>query len=139
MASDRTDSLIRQIFESAFNRGELDIVDDLVAADGVTHTARRRIPGSRMEIKRLIAALRAAFPDLHCTIENEMSEGDKQAAYWIMHGTHLGSYLGNRPTKRSINVQGSFFARIADGRMVEIWILFEELHLLRQLGLVPPL
>jgi predicted ester cyclase len=56
-----------------------------------------------------------------------------------MRGTHLGSYLGIRPTSRSIEVKGFFFARIADGQIIENWILFEELRILQQLGLVPPL
>jgi hypothetical protein len=81
MAIDRSNSLIRQIFESAFNQGKLTIVDEIVAADGVTHTVSWGFPGSRMEIKQLIATFRTAFPDLHCSVEDEIREGDKQAAH----------------------------------------------------------
>jgi predicted ester cyclase len=32
----------------------------------------------------MIANLRAAFPDLYCTVEDEIREGDKLAAHWTI-------------------------------------------------------
>lgn len=132
-------SLISLIFEQAFNQGDLDVVDYLVAADAATHLTNWGVPASRLGLKQMIANLRSAFPDLHCTVEDEISEGDKLAARWTMRGTHLGSYLGNRPTQRSIAVRAFFFARIEDSWIVENWVMIEELRILQQLGLVPPL
>jgi predicted ester cyclase len=135
----RPNSLISKIFNSAFNQGKLSIVDELVAPYAVTHTGRWGATSSRTEIKKLIATFRTAFPDIHCSIEGGIKEDDKQATCWTMRGTHLGLYFGNRPTQRSIAVRGFFFARIEDSWIVENWILIEELRILQQLGIVPPL
>jgi steroid delta-isomerase-like uncharacterized protein len=131
-------SLVQRIFDQAVNHGDLTIVDELVAADCVTHTLSWGMPGSRTGLKQLIATFRTAFPDLSCTVEDEIREGDKFAAHWTMRGTHKGSFLGNPSTGRSIVVQGIIFARTADGRIVEDWILVDQLGVLQQLGLVPP-
>jgi steroid delta-isomerase-like uncharacterized protein len=133
-----TPSLVQRIFDQAFSQGDLAVVDELVAADGLTHALSWATPGSRIGLKRLIAAFRAAFPDLHCTVEDEIREGDKFAAHWTMRGTHKGSFLGNPPTGRSIVVQGIIFARTAEGRIVEDWILVDQMGMLQQLGIVPP-
>lgn len=131
-------SLVRRIFDLVFNQGDLAIVDELLAPGSITHIPAWGMPNNRMGLKQLIASFRAAFPDLHCTIEDEIHEGDRLAAHWTMHGTHQGQFLGNPPTGRPVEVQGIIFARTAGGRIVEDWILIDQLGMLQQLGIVPP-
>jgi steroid delta-isomerase-like uncharacterized protein len=131
-------SLIQRIFDQAFNQGDLAVVDELVAVGGVSRTTSWGMPAGRMGLKQWIAALRLAFPDLHCTVEDEICEQDKVAAHWTMYGTHWGPFLGNPPTGRPITVQGIIFARIANGQIVENWTLVDQMSMLQQLGIVPP-
>lgn len=131
-------SLVRKIFSQAFNQGDLDIVDELVAADAATHMSSWGLPASRLGFKQMIANLRAAFPDLHCTIEDEIVEEDKLAAHWTMRGTHRGAFFGNPPTGRLVEAQGIIFARIESGWIVEDWILVDQIGILQQIGVVPP-
>jgi steroid delta-isomerase-like uncharacterized protein len=138
MPIDRPDSLIRRIFEEAFNQGNLAVVDELLSLDHLTHNTFGGAPNGPQGLKWLIAMFRTAFPDLKCTIEDEIREGDKFSAHWTMRGTHKGSFLGNPPTGRPVTVQGIIFARAENGRMVEDWILTDQLGILQQLGLVPP-
>ena len=131
-------TLVHRIFDEAFNQGQLTIVDELVSVDVTTHLASWGVPASRLGLKQLIANLRAAFPDLRCTVEDEIGEGDKVAARWTMRGTQKGFYLGNLPTGRPVVVQGFIFARTTHGQIVEHWILIDQMSLLQQLGIVPP-
>jgi len=138
MSANRTDSLIHRMFEHAFNQGIFAVVDELVAPNGVTHTSTWGMRHNREGLKQLIAMFRSAFPDLHCTLEDEINEGDKVAAHWTMRGTHTGLFLGNRPTGRSIVVQGMIFARTKNGQIVEEWTLVDQIVMLQQLGIIPP-
>lgn len=131
-------SLVRRIIELAFNQGDLAIVDELLAPESVTHMPAWGIPASRMGLKLFVAALRTAFPDLHCTMEDEIFEAGRLAAHWTMRGKHDGPFLGNQPTGRPVEVQVTIFARIENGRIVEDWILVDQMSLLQQLGIVPP-
>jgi steroid delta-isomerase-like uncharacterized protein len=131
-------SLVRRIFDQAFNQGDLAIVDELVAVDGVTLSLLWGLPTGRQGLKQLVIIFRTAFPDLHCTVEDEINEGHKSAAHWTMRGTHQGRFLGNPPTGRPIVVQGIIFARIENDRIVEDWILVDQMGMLQQLGIVPP-
>lgn len=130
-------SLVHRIFDQAFNQGKLDVVDDLVAADAAVHLTSWGTLSSRLGLKQMIANLRSAFPDLHCTIEDEIREVDKIAAHWTMRGIHNGMYFGNLPTGKPIDVQGIIFVRTENGRIVENWMLIDQIGLLQQLGIIP--
>jgi hypothetical protein len=54
-------------------------------------------------------------------------------------GTNLGSFLGAPPTGRVVTYTGFDLNRIEGGRIVESWVNYDALGLLRQLGLLPPL
>jgi steroid delta-isomerase-like uncharacterized protein len=138
MSIARTDSLIRRMLDNAFNLGTFAVVDDVVASNGITHTPMWGIPQNREGLKQLIAMFRSAFPDLHCTLEDEITEGDKVAAHWTMRGTHRGLFLGTPPTSRSIEFEGMMFARTENGQIAEGWTMIDQMGMLQQLGLVPP-
>ena len=131
-------SIIQRIFDKAFNEGNLAVVDELLSPDHLAHNAFGGAPNGPQGLKWLIVMFRTAFPDLKCNVEDEIREGDKFAARWTMRGTHKGSFLGNPPTGRPVVVQGIIFARTENGRIVEDWLLIDQLGILQQLGLVPP-
>ena len=134
----QSQSILHRIFDEAFNQGNLAIVDELVAPDGISHHLSWGMPPNRMGLKQLIVMFRTAFPDLHCTVEDEIIQGDKVAAHWTMRGTHKGPFLGNPPTSKSITVQGLIYTRIENSQVIEIWIMVDQMGVLQQLGLVPP-
>ena len=134
-----TPSIIQLIFDKAFNEGDLTIIDEFLSPDHLAHSTFGGAPNGPQGFKWLVVQFRSAFPDLRCTIEDEIKVGEKAAAHFTMRGTHKGSFLGNLPTGRTVLVRGIIFARIENGQMVEDWTLIDQLGILQQLGLVPPL
>jgi len=110
----------------------------LLSLNHIAHNTFGGGPLGPQGLKYLIAMFRNAFPDLHCTFEDEIRQGDKLAAHWTMRGTHKGLFLGNPPTGRKVEAQGIIFARTYNGRIVENWTLFDQMGILQQLGIVPP-
>jgi steroid delta-isomerase-like uncharacterized protein len=131
-------SVLQRIFDKAFNQGDLAAIDELVAPDGISHQLSWGMPANRLGFKQWIAMLRTAFPDLQCSIEDEIIQGDKIAAHWTMRGTHQGLFLGNSPTNKPILVQGLIYARIENNQIIENWTMIDQMGVLQQLGLVPP-
>jgi steroid delta-isomerase-like uncharacterized protein len=130
-------SLINRILSEAFNQGNLGVVDELLSPDHFTHTVFGGAPHGPAGLKWLVAMFRTGFPDLHCTVEDEISEGDKFAAHWSMRGTHKGLFMGNPPTGMQVQVQGMIFAQFKGGKILEYWMLIDQLGLLQQLGFIP--
>ncbi len=131
-------SVLQGIFDKAFNQGNFAAIDELVAPQGISHHLSWGIPANRMGLKQMIAMLRTAFPDLQCTIEDEINQDDKAAAHWTMRGTHKGLFLGNSPTNKPILVQGLIYARIENNQIIENWTMIDQMGVLQQLGLIPP-
>ena len=138
MPTDRPDSIIRRIIDTAFNQGNFPAVEELLAPESITHIPAWGMPNTRLGLKQLIAGFRTAFPDLHCTIEDEIYVADKVAAHWTLRGTHQGLFFGNQPTGRPVLVQGIIFARIENDQIAENWTLIDQIGMLQQLGIVPP-
>jgi steroid delta-isomerase-like uncharacterized protein len=137
MSSTQSHSPIYKIFDEAFNQGNLEVVDELLSFDHLAHNALGRIPNGPGGLKWLVATFRTAFPDLRCTLEDEIRQGEKLAAHWTIRGTHTGLFMGNPPTGRQFEVQGIIFACTENGRIVEDWTMIDQMGILQQLGIIP--
>jgi hypothetical protein len=102
MPADQPDSLIRGLIDIAFNLGNFSAIEELFAPESITHIPAWGMPNNRLGLKQLIAGFRTAFPDLHCTVEDEIYTEDKVAAHWTLRGTHQGLFFGNQPTGRPV-------------------------------------
>ena len=80
---------------------------------------------------------KAAFPDMHLHIEDEIAEGDKITIRFTGHGTHRGELMGIPATGKEVNFAGISIARIAGGKIMERWEEFDMMGMMVQLGVVP--
>jgi steroid delta-isomerase-like uncharacterized protein len=134
--SEHNKTLVRRVIEEIYNRGNLAAADELAASDLVVHLTSQEICG-REGAKQYVAALRAAFPDLRMTIEDQIAEGDRVVTRWTARGTHMGEFQGILPTGKQARVAGIDIDRIADGKTVECWSHMDELGMMQQLGVIP--
>ena len=84
-----------------------------------------------------MAAFTAGFPDSRISVDACIAEGDTVVTRWTLTGTHQGLFQGIPPTGRAVKFTGIEFNRVADGRFVEHWAMFDNIALLRQLGVMP--
>jgi steroid delta-isomerase-like uncharacterized protein len=136
--SEENKAIVRQQEEELFTQGNLDAADEVYAPDYVSHD-----PSNSEEVRGLEAAKRAAsdyrqaFPDLRVTVEDLIAEGDRVAARLRFRGTHLGELDGIAPTGRRVDCTGIVISRIEEGKIAEDWANFDDLGMMRQLGLIP--
>jgi len=135
--SEQNKAIARRVFEEVWDRGNLAIADELVAADLVDHSAPPGMPAGREGFKQLVMMYRTAFPDVVMMVEDQVAEGDRVVTRWSGHGTHRGELMGIPPTGRQARVTGIGIDRIAGGKIVESWSNFDQFGMLQQLGVVP--
>lgn len=128
----RNENLVRRLLEEGFNRGNLSVVDELVAVDQKEH--QRDHSDGREGVKEVIRSLREAFPDFAFTIEELIGVEDKVWVRLTARGTNLGSFMGRPPTGRKISVDAIDIVRFRDGMMIEHWGVPDELGVAIQLG-----
>jgi steroid delta-isomerase-like uncharacterized protein len=130
--------LVRRLYEEAFNEGDLDLVDELVAPDVVTHNPIiLDAPTGPDSIRGGLEMIRKAFPDFHVEVEDLIAEGDRVAALLTMSGTNEGDYRRGGATGKRGTMRAFFIWRIADGKLAESWGLADRFGFLQELGIVP--
>jgi steroid delta-isomerase-like uncharacterized protein len=137
---ERNKELVRRVNEEVWNKGNLEIIDEVYSADIVRHF----LPdGSEIQgldkLRDRILDHRKAFPDWTEKIELIVAEGDFVAIHFTSTGTNKGSFLGNPATGKQIHTNDMSIYRIVDGKIVEQWLLPNLLGLEQQLGLISQL
>jgi steroid delta-isomerase-like uncharacterized protein len=127
---------VRRWFEEVWNKGRADVIDEMFAADGVAHGLAEDGGDMRgpKDFKLFHAQFRGAFPDMHITIEDLISDGDRTAARYSGTATHRGGHLGVDATNRQIHFTGMTFARWRNGQIVEGWNNVDIAGIRQQIG-----
>ena len=130
-------ALARRFLEEGWDKGNLKVLDEVLAANFVDHNPPPGLAGDREGEKQAITLWRAAFPDLKSTIEDLIVEGDRVAGRVTVRGTHKGEFMGISPTGRQVTIEGMFIGRAAAGKIAETWSQFDATGLMQQLGAMP--
>ena len=134
MSDEHNQDVLRQVIEEGFNKGNYDALDPLYAVDYREH--QFGMSPTLEGFKRDIRYLRAAFPDLHLTIEDMVADGDKVWIRMTAHGTNQGSMFGP-PTGKAMTITVFDACRFEDGKIVEHWGVPDRFAQMAQLGLLP--
>jgi steroid delta-isomerase-like uncharacterized protein len=136
--SEKNKMVERTLIEEVWNRSNFALIDQLVSPDFRGHSSSPESETRGTEgYREYYRALRAAFPNMQFTIEDQVAEGDKVVTRWTARGTHQGDYAGIPATGRSGVIARVTTDRIVDGKTVECWTSLDELGLLQQLGVIP--
>ena len=120
------------------DRGNLAVVDELIADDYVDHNpALPNLPAGREGVRQYVRILKAAFPDANHTIEDVIAEGDKVMTRVTARGTFLGECIGYQPNGNVIEISGIAVHRIENGRLAEHWAHADIAGFMHQIGATP--
>ena len=120
------------------NAGDIAGFGELVAADFIEHEELPGLEPTKEGVLALFTGYRAAFPDLHMTAEDVISDGDRTVARVTTTGTHTGDWMGMPASGKRIEVRLIDIMRFDDtGRICEHWGVMDMLSMLQQLGAAP--
>ena len=133
--SETNKALVKRTWEEVVNQGNLDAAKEFFSENYVYHSSIGSVfNGIEEGVIVTVSSLRKAFPDLHCTVEDLIAEGDKVAYRWSATGTHTAEYVGVAPTKQLVHMTGIYISRIENGKVAEDWSCGDDLGILQQLG-----
>jgi steroid delta-isomerase-like uncharacterized protein len=128
---------VRQFIDEVLNRGDVDGAGRFVWEDVVEQVP---FPGQGPGLPGLqdvLRGMRAAFPDLHWSVEEQLADGDRVLTRFVWTGTHRGPFLGVPASGRRVSVWGMVIDRLVEGRIKDTRILMDTLGLMAQLGAAP--
>ena len=132
-------AIARREIEEMWNQGQLDVIDEIFAADFVFHVLGSPDIQGTEGYKQFVTMYRTAFPDLQFTIKDQIAEEDKVVIRWSTTGTHKGELMGIPPTGLTAPTPGITIGRYTGGKCVESWAIWDALGMLQQLGVIPPM
>jgi predicted ester cyclase len=136
VSTENSKAIIDRLSE-ALRAQDLETLDELLAPEYVNHSLGLEGPEG---YKQYCTMLFQAFPDYDETVADMIAEGDKIAVRSAWSGTHRGEFAGIAPTGNRVTDSAAFnIYRIAGGKIVEEWDLYDSLGFFQQLGIIPPI
>jgi steroid delta-isomerase-like uncharacterized protein len=135
--SDEPKAVVRRFVQNVQNDGNIEAASEFIAEDVIDHSLPPEMPPGLEGAKRMFEMLRQAFPDHDAVVHEMVAEGDLVATRKSFTGTHLGDFMGIRPTGRKVTMEVIDFVRVRDRKIVEHWNIVDQLGLMRQLGAMP--
>ncbi len=136
-STDVNKAIVRRFYEE-IDKGNIDILDELVAEDYADHNPPP-FPGlaaGREGLKQSFRMFQKATPGHHY-IEEQIAEGDKVVTRLTSYGKHEGDLPGAPKTGNDMKMTSITIHRIAKGQLVEKWAEKDVMGFLQQIGVMP--
>ncbi len=114
----------RRALEDVCSGRNLEGIPDVYHPEFVDHVNALEYRGHE-GARRSVALYLELFPDLRFVVDEQITEGDRVASRWTLHGTHRG---------RSVTLRGIVISRFEDGKIIEDWAASDTMEIPRQLG-----
>ncbi|CAL9643276.1 ester cyclase [Streptomyces sp. enrichment culture] len=128
--------VVRRFFDEVINAKNLDLADDLCTDGYREHDpALSTYDVDLAQAKRENGEILEAFGP-RITVASMIAEGDLVSCRLTYEGRHTGAYQGIEPTGRNVAGTGHATFRCEGGRIAESWWNWDDLGLLRQMGVL---
>jgi len=141
MSTEEQKAKVRRAIDEAFNKGNLNAMDEIVGSDIVFHQPPMPDVKGLEAYKGIIANIRKIFSDFRFTIDEFIREGDMWAMRYNVQGTHTGqsARLPIPPTGKKVAITGMAMIGTENDKSVKEWDYVDMLGLMQQLGVAPPM
>jgi predicted ester cyclase len=136
-SADVNKAIVRRFYEE-IDKGNIDILDELVAEDYADHNPPP-FPGlaaGREGMKQAFRLFQHATPGHHL-IEDQIAEGDKVVTRLTSYGKHEGDLPGAPKTGNDMKMTSITIHRLVNGQLVEKWAEKDVMGFLQQIGMMP--
>ena len=125
-----------EAFSNGGNSGEL---NNYISSDFKLHTLHLNAqPVGETQPKNMEEASKQgtdAFSPSHKTIDDIFSDGDRVVVRWTVVATHSGMFMDLPATNKEVKYSGIDIYRIAEGKIAELWYVWDRLGLYQELGI----
>jgi predicted ester cyclase len=128
------EALVRRFYKDVYVDWNLALVNEVVSPAFTSHDWPEGGPTGPQAFLDYYAAIRAAVPDARYEVDDLIAQGDRVVVRWRLRGTHVGEFRGIAPTGRAITLKGIAIYRVADGKLMERWVVSDLHNLLEEIG-----
>jgi len=135
-ATTESERLVTEYVE-AWNEQDYSAIPELVSESVVVYnpTAPSGVVHGRDELEAFMRGVVAGFPDFDLTILDLLADEDRVMYEAELTMTHEGEFEGIPPTGREVEIREMANCHVADGRIQEYRVYFNQQAVFEQLGL----
>lgn len=130
-------ALMDKLFYEGFPGGNMEVIDEVFHKDFILN--HPSLPPGIEGVKTIVRMNNNAFEDWHFTVHDLICDGNKVVARYTASGTHVNPFMGEKPTGKTIKLNGISIIEISDNQIIRDWYAPDELNFYIQIGLIPPL
>ena len=136
-AGEDNESTVRAALQNIWNARMLGDSNLLYAENARLHASARDDYDGAEKIARFFMEILGSIPDAKISVDytcsNSMLDGEYVAARWVIAGTHSGAALWGEPTGAPLLILAESQYRFDNGKVMEEWLVFDELAVLTQI------
>jgi len=125
-------ALVAKFYSDVFVNWDRALVDELLSKDFRSHDWPADARTGPDGFWDFYDGVLAAFPDTHYVVDDLIAEGDRVVVHWRLLATQQGEFYGMPPTAAPISLQGIAIYRVANGKLMERWVVYDLHGLIQQ-------
>lgn len=129
----RNKDTVARFFEGT-HTGRLEVIDETVAEDIVTHGFPGGDPTSRETYKGWFRGFAESFSNMSSEVLATVADPHRVVLHWRVSVDHTGPFAGVRATGRRVTFDGVAIYRMRAGLIAETWLFPDMPSLLAQIG-----
>ena len=126
--------LLRRFYKEVYVNWNMAFADDVLSPQFISHDWPEDGPTGPKAFRKYYSAIRSAVADARYEVDDVIGEGDKVVVRWRLLGAHKGAFRGIAPTGRPITLKGIAIYRVANGKLMERWVVSDLYGALEESG-----
>jgi predicted ester cyclase len=111
--------IVKRYIENILNTGNAEDLSSFISPHYTEVFNNKKYHLGIKGVQKKIAGIREIYPDLKLSIDMQITEGEWVVTSYKIIGTQLGSWMGIRPTGKTVEVRGVNIDRVVDNKIAE--------------------
>jgi predicted ester cyclase len=132
-------NLVKEYIEVVSNQGKADQTSRYLSPHFQTHSLHENPQPvgatAPKDMTEAVIQTQEAFSNSHKSIDDIFAAGDQVVVRYTFTGLNSGPFMGEAPTHKEITYAGIDIYQVVDGKITEMWYVWDRLGLYQQLGI----
>jgi len=114
--------IVLRFNKEVMEKGNVEVLNEIIHPDFINYSAAPGVHTGRQGIIDFtINGMHKALTGVSVEIHDQVAENDKVVTRKTIHGTHIGTFMGIRPSQKRVQIKIIDIVTLKDGRYMAHW------------------
>lgn len=125
---------VRKFYDAIWNNADKTVIPELLTEDFLFRGSLGLMQRGHIGFANFMDQIRAAIGEYRCDIVDMVAEDERVCARILYSGIHRGDLFGYAATHGKIKWDGVALFHFRDGKIAELWVLWDVHDVMKQLA-----